>query len=148
MKIFLLLLVAFISFGVLSVACFENKKNDIKSSLISKIKKELEKNGIYSLSADLVGRGYKTKSVINLKGTLLSKKEKDKALRIVKDLPGVFDVIDDIEIAKEKIIKKKIVFEPVMDNLKLNSDQKSIKKSDIKNSISKNLSVDFSLEGL
>jgi len=149
MKSFLLLVVATILLGVLCVAAFENKINTITKDLILKTQKELDRNKIYGLDVSLLGKGYKTQSVVVLSGTLLSDEDKKKALKITKNIPGIFGVKDDIKVAQTQIIKKKLVFEPVEDNLKVDdSKNKNIKIGDIKNDINKNLSVDFSLEGV
>jgi len=128
---FLLLIAGALLIALLSIICFYNKLDPITQNLISNTKNTLEKNGIYGLSVGIVGKDYKTKLCTKLSGEVLSEEEKAKALKLAKDVDGIFCVEDDIKVAKAKVISKKLVFEPVLEE----DIQKEEPKNEVKKSV-------------
>jgi len=147
MRNFLLLLAAAFLLVFLSFLCFSNKVEVIRNDLVKKTQAKLDKNKVYGLDVDLVGKGYKTKLETKLSGLVLSKDEKEKALNAAKSINGIRKVIDDIEVAKTEVITKKLVFEPVVTQV-VSDKTKDTNTTQIKDDISKSLSVDFSIEGV
>ena len=139
MKNFLLLLAGALFIGLLSFVCFSNKLEPITKDLITRTSEKLNKNGLYGLDVDIVGKDYKTKLFTRISGSVVSEEEKKKAISIAKSIYGVFGVEDNITVVKAQIIKKKTVFEPVEYNTTkkvvvndLNEDKDSKKDDDIK----------------
>ncbi len=113
MKNFLLLIAGAILLVFLSLICFENKLQPIKDYLISATNVKLSKHQIDGISVEVVGSGYKTEFATKLSGMVINKEEKQKALSLARDVDAVFYVKDNLTVEQPKIIKKRLVFEPV-----------------------------------
>ena len=130
MRSFLILIAGALLVGLLSIVCFSNKLEPITQDLITRTSKKLKENKLYDIDVDIVGKSYETKLITKLSGSVVSKKEKDKALNIAKSVEGVFGVEDNITIIEPMIISKKLVFEPVEDDnlsIKPKEPQKTVK---------------------
>jgi len=128
MKKFLLLLSGIILIGLLSLICFANKVDAIKSYFVNKTKSELSKESMYSVDVDLRGKGFSTELWTVLSGVVTDDSIKKKAVESASKVDGIFGVDDKITVVKPKVVKKKIVREEVKIDTKEIEKNKKIAK--------------------
>lgn len=111
MKRFLLLLAGFLLIGFLSFICFENKVEDIKSSIISNVTTNLKDRQLDWAKPEIVGSGIKATEIVALSGEAPTIKKKEEAIEVAKNSLGVWGVRDFITIKKVKPIQQPVIKE-------------------------------------
>jgi len=118
MKRFLLLVAGLLLIGFLSIICFENKAESIKSNIINQVASNLHDRQIWWAKPSIVGDGYKSTEIVALNGVAPTKEKKSEAVEVTKNTRGVWAVKDFLKIEKvEKVEKKVVLIQPKIINV-------------------------------
>lgn len=118
----------------LSYLCFENKVENIKSDVLSRVRANLSDIQADKIKANILGNGMKTTRIVILSGQASTLQKKQEILSVIKNLAGVYGIKDLITIKKVKIPIKS----PIMQS-KIQDTQKLAKEKDCQNKLTNTL---------